>query len=131
MADATLPRGDDARIPAMLPEGWIGKKQDETAKVYFYNSVTGDVQWDRPEELADPRAQALLMLRQAAAAAADFVRCPESVGSAAGYEFSDGASGSGYYRRPDAPPPDDTEFSAVMLQVVRTQHHRAECGLLV
>lgn len=41
----------------------------------------------------------LCVLVQAAAAAADFVRCPESVGDLAGYNFRDGDDGVGYYRR--------------------------------
>ena len=65
---------------------------------------------------ADPREQSLLVLREAAAAGADFVRCPEEVGVVAGYDFRDGADGVGYYRRPDAPLPDAREYMRSVLQ---------------
>ena len=56
------------------------------------------------------------MLREAAAAGAEFVLCPEHVGDVAGYEFRGGPDGTGYYRRPDAPPPDGREYSRMVLQ---------------
>ena len=61
------------------------------------------------------------MLREAAAAGAEFVRCAESVGELSGYDFiPEGApsavEGSGYYRRADAPPPDEREYSRMVLQ---------------
>ena len=67
----------------------------------------------------DARAESLLVLRLAAAAGAPFVRCAEDVGAVAGYDFRDcGGAGddTGYYRRPDAPPPDDREYSRLVLQ---------------
>ncbi len=64
---------------------------------------------------ADPREQSLLVLREAAAAGAEFVRCPEDVGSVVGYDFRDGAEGVGYYRRPDAPDPDEREYMTLVL----------------
>jgi len=65
---------------------------------------------------ADPREQTRLLLREAAAAGADFVKCPEDVGDVVGYDFLDGEDGLGYYRRPDAPPPDGREYSRIVLQ---------------
>ena len=56
------------------------------------------------------------MLREAAAAGAEFVLCPEHVGDVAGYDFRGGPDGTGYYRRPDAPPPDGREYSRMVLQ---------------
>ena len=55
-------------------------------------------------------------MRAAAAAGADFVRCPEDVGGVSGYDFRDGGSGVGYYRRPDAPEPDAREYMTLVLQ---------------
>ena len=56
------------------------------------------------------------MLREAAAAGAEFVRCPEEVGDVAGYDFREGADGVGYYRRADAPPPDEREYMRLVLR---------------
>ena len=67
-------------------------------------------------ESADPREASLCVLREAAAAGADFVRCPNDVGHVAGYDYRDGNDGLGYYRRADAPPPDGREFSRMVLQ---------------
>ena len=39
---------------------------------------------------ADPRAQSLLVLREAADAGAEFVRCAEFVGAVVGYDFREG-----------------------------------------
>ena len=47
---------------------------------------------------ADPRAQSLLVLREAADAGAEFVRCAEFVGAVVGYDYRDGPDGFGYYR---------------------------------
>ena len=70
---------------------------------------------------ADPIEQARLILREAAAAGAEFVRTPEFVGPVGGYDYlPEGARGAveggGYYRRPDAPPPDTREYSRIVLQ---------------
>ena len=51
------------------------------------------------------------MLRQAAAAAAAFVRCDADVGAVPGYVFGEGGEGVGYYRHKDAPPPDEVEYA--------------------
>ena len=53
---------------------------------------------------------------QAAAAGAEFVRCPEEVGAVAGYDFREGEDGVGYYRRVDAPPPDEQEYMRLVLR---------------
>ena len=98
-----------------VPPGWEPKLDPSSGKTYFWNTVTNATQWERPTELADPVAMSRLMLRQAAAAAADFVRCPESVGAVPGYDHRDGEDGVGYYRRGDAPAPDDAEYSRLML----------------
>ena len=60
---------------------------------------------------SDPREQSLGVLRQAAAAAAAFVRCDADVGAVPGYVFGEGGEGVGYYRHKDAPPPDEVEYS--------------------
>lgn len=44
-----------------------------------------------PPPAGDPRAQSLLVLREAADAGAEFVRCEEFVGAVSGYEFRDAA----------------------------------------
>ena len=65
----------------------------------------------------DAAAESRLLLREAAAAGADFVRCPEDVGKVPGYIFATGAGGAvGYYRQPDAPPPDPYEYMSIVLQ---------------
>ena len=65
----------------------------------------------------DTAAESRLLLREAAAAGADFVRCPEDVGKVPGYIFATGADGAvGYYRQPDAPPPDPYEYMSIVLQ---------------
>ena len=71
----------------------------------------------------DPIEAARLVLREAAAAAAEFVRCPEAVGELAGYDWhADGPDGPGYYRRADAPPPDAREYSRMVLQRASAAH---------
>jgi hypothetical protein len=70
---------------------------------------------------ADPVEQARLILREAAAAGASFVRCGESVGELTGYDFrlegeAGADEGAGYYRRADAAPPDAHEYSRIILQ---------------
>ena len=70
---------------------------------------------------ADPLEQARLILREAAAAGADFVRSEQFVGGLSGYDYLEGGErgatdGAGYYRRPDAPPPDTREYSRMVLQ---------------
>ena len=60
-------------------------------------------------------------MREASAAGAEYVRCADFVGPVAGYDFRDGGDtdapdGPGYYRRPDAPPPDEWEYSRIVLQ---------------
>ena len=70
---------------------------------------------------ADPREQSLMLLREAAAAGAGFVRCLDFVGAVNGYDFREegepGADdGTGYYRRDDAPPPDEWEYSRIVLE---------------
>ena len=65
----------------------------------------------------DTAAESRLLLREAAAAGADFVRCPDDVGKVPGYIFATGADGAvGYYRQPDAPPPDPYEYMSIVLQ---------------
>ena len=51
------------------------------------------------------------MLREAADAGAEFVRCAEFVGAVVGYDYRDGSEGVGYYRHTDAPPPDQVEYA--------------------
>ncbi|KAL1521005.1 hypothetical protein AB1Y20_022562 [Prymnesium parvum] len=70
---------------------------------------------------ADPREQSLMLMREASAAAAAFVRCLDFVGAVTGYDFREegeaGAhEGTGYYRRDDAPPPDEWEYSRMVLE---------------
>lgn len=65
---------------------------------------------------ADPREQSLMLLREASAAGAGFIRCADFVGPVNGYDFREegeagAAEGTGYYRRDDAPPPDEWEYS--------------------
>ena len=70
---------------------------------------------------ADPIEQARAILREAAAAGADFVRCAEFVGEFAWYDFREeshqhASEGAGYYRQVGAPPPDAREYSIMVLQ---------------
>ena len=44
------------------------------------------------------------------------MRCPEEVVAVHGYDFRNGEDGVGYYRRDDAPPPDEKEYMRVVLQ---------------
>ena len=67
------------------------------------------------------RWQRARILREAAAAGADFVRSEQFVGGLSGYDYLEGGErgatdGAGYYRRPDAPPPDTREYSRMVLQ---------------
>ncbi|KAL1503749.1 hypothetical protein AB1Y20_012218 [Prymnesium parvum] len=98
-----------------LPAGWEPKLDHTTGNVYFWNTSTNAVTWERPTELADERQQSHLLLQQAAAAGAEFVRCLANVGEVSGYEFQEGSDGTGYYRRADAPPPDDKEYARCVL----------------
>ena len=66
--------------------------------------------------VGDARDESRALLREAAAAGAEFVRCPEHVGDVPGYVFADGgAEGTGYYRQHDAPPPDPYEYMSLVL----------------
>ena len=61
-------------------------------------------------------SQARAILREAAAAGAEFIRCGESVGELGGYDYradgSDGAAdGAGYYRRDDAVAAEPYDYS--------------------
>lgn len=67
-------------------------------------------------ESSDPREASLCVLREAAAAGAEFVRCAEPAGEVRGYDFGDGPDGVGYYRRADAPLADGREYSRMVLQ---------------
>ena len=88
----------------------------------FVGAVVGYDYRDGPEgvgyyRVGDPAAESRLLLREAAAAGADFVRCPEDVGKVPGYLFATGVDGEvGYYRQPDAPPPDPYEYMSLVLQ---------------
>ena len=87
----------------------------------FVGAVVGYDYRDGPEGFGyyrvDAAAESRLLLREAAAAGADFVRCPEDVGKVPGYIFATGAGGAvGYYRQPDAPPPDPYEYMSIVLQ---------------
>ena len=88
----------------------------------FVGAVVGYDYRDGPDgvgyyRVGDPAAESRLLLREAAAAGADFVRCPEDVGKVPGYLFATGANGEvGYYRQPDAPPPDPYEYMSLVLQ---------------
>ena len=35
-----------------LPDGWIAKESRSSGKIYYYNTVTQESQWDMPEEAA-------------------------------------------------------------------------------
>jgi hypothetical protein len=86
--------------------GWRGDGPDGPG---YYRSAAAP-------ESSDPREASLCVLREAAAAGADFVRCAEHAGDVRDYDFGDGPDGVGYYRRPDAPPADGREYSRMVLQ---------------
>ena len=73
--------------------------------------------WSGVKQSSSTR-DAILVLQQAAAAGAGFVACAYELGvEVAGYAFAKGgADGTGYYRQPNAPPPDDAAYSRVVLQ---------------
>lgn len=89
---------------------WVGRRSG------FYRRL------DAPTP-TDPLEAARLVLREAASAGAGFVRCADFVGDFTGYDFvPDGhpralqEAGGGYYRRADAPPPDEADYSRLVLQ---------------
>ncbi len=125
-------------VEAALPPGWYA---EPSANGTYYWREDGTVQWERPTLPAPSECGAatsssqpssswsgsvqssstrdsILVVKQAAAAGAPFVACAFELGvEVAGYAFSrDGASGTGYYRQPDAPPPDDAAYSRIVLQ---------------
>ena len=66
---------------------------------------------------SDPIEHARGILREAAAAGAEFIRCDESVGELGGYDYrADGDDGAGYYRRDDAQAADPYEYSRIVLR---------------
>jgi hypothetical protein len=107
-----------------LPAGWYAEISERGT---YYWREDGTVQWERPTTAAAAQPahttvqssstpDSILVIKQAAAAGALFVAGELGV-EVAGYVFSrDGSSGAGYYRQPDAPPPDDAAYSRIVLQ---------------
>jgi hypothetical protein len=107
-----------------LPVGWYAEISERGT---YYWREDGTVQWERPTTAAAAQPahttvqssstpDSILVIKQAAAAGALFVAGELGV-EVAGYVFSrDGSSGAGYYRQPDAPPPDDAAYSRIVLQ---------------
>lgn len=40
-----------------LPDGWIAKESRSSGKIYYYNTVTQESQWDMPDEDATSDSQ--------------------------------------------------------------------------
>jgi len=112
---AILQRASDAGAPFVTCAEFVGPvphydwRPDGPDGAGYYRHAGAPV-------ASDPREASLGVLREAAAAGAEFVLCPEHVGDVAGYDFRGGPDGTGYYRRPDAPPPDGREYSRMVLQ---------------
>lgn len=77
-----------------LPPGWVPRQEESSARTYYWNQHSNETTWQRPSEPADPALASQLVLRQAAAAAAPFVRCPQQLVSLPGYHFKEGPEGT-------------------------------------